>query len=667
MAKSPKLPSKGTSPDSPGPQTSGYSEEVCEDPSNAFAQSQSPETEGVCTEPIDDFRAYIADGELMGTLTIAPSLCPEDWDVLHADAAVKRAIATNFLLLDAIVLCDGTGFDACDVLFTYGQASIVAESDGVCSLAVVDLIGRHADGAFVLWGIVTPETVGLYMEATAQLVTSVHTLPAASIFAIMGGMTVEARRRNMQALADDGSLEMLILDESQAWGDYLATLNAADLASLTNLLPEQDQSTKDVENQAKKSENPERAQKALAELTALQAGDRSNPKRLSDGLVNLLVWGVGKAMNDTALGSEGIIGIHHAKNAAEALIGMPYEMYTAIVAKLVMSGGDTGDRQVESVLILKAIAARKAEYTGGKSDVERTDAHEAVTTFADDIRGSEAEQLKRDTTLRDTGDGQGLQQKWTMSCGPTSIQISHGSADPIYAKEVSDTAKHTLDYDNDVGKEQKDYLGKDGVPRQVMSRWEAFTPALTTWAGAAPANAAPAQALANEIMGGAPNAGDLATGIAWATGQGFTADDIASFKKFYPFNEPGWGNNEFATKANAEISDPANGAFDERGIPPNYVVGSAVPISTMTKGDCDVLYDALFEGKDVPMGIMWTGGGGHFMVFTDCKTTKVGGVDTRQYLLSDPWKGTSGWITEANVIAGNVNPFGTGAIDSIYL
>jgi hypothetical protein len=55
------------------------------------------------------------------------------------------------------------------------------------------------------------------------------------------------------------------------------------------------------------------------------------------------------------------------------------------------------------------------------------------------------------------------------------------------------------------------------------------------------------------------------------------------------------------------------------------------------------------------------------MVFTDCKETVVGLTKLREFLLHDPWQGTSAWITEKNVLAGNVSPYGTGAIDSLYL
>jgi hypothetical protein len=64
---------------------------------------------------------------------------------------------------------------------------------------------------------------------------------------------------------------------------------------------------------------------------------------------------------------------------------------------------------------------------------------------------------------------------------------------------------------------------------------------------------------------------------------------------------------------------------------------------------------------------MWSGGGGHFMVFVNCRKTGDEAKPVREFLLEDPWDGKAAWITEEHVLAGNINPFGTGAIDSLYL
>lgn len=196
-----------------------------------------------------------------------------------------------------------------------------------------------------------------------------------------------------------------------------------------------------------------------------------------------------------------------------------------------------------------------------------------------------------------------------MSCGPTSIQIVHGEADPVFAARVSDTAKHDEDYENDIADQQHAYLGKDVVPREVEDDWNAFTKVIVAHSAADPKDDDALGALAQWISGSAvPDAGHLADGQKWAIGAGYSANRQAEFQKYFAlFNQaPGWGNSDFAAKANGEIGAVAGGKFDERAIPPGYPDPSTMtPVSTMTTADCD----ALFRGRDVPMGIMWTGGG----------------------------------------------------------
>jgi hypothetical protein len=505
------------------------------------------------------------------------------------------------------------------------------------------------------------------------------------------GMTVEEAAKRIESLMSYGVFDWAITDgDSLEVVQILQGLSAADRRAalvkvgpkyikrlaenlpadkanlLAGLVPgeEKKPGDKPLEEQIKTTANPERAQTALTELRARQAAETRAPKRLTDGIIELMVWGVGRAMHKDATdkGKEGILGIEHASNAADALIKMPVEAYLQIIATLVMTGGDAAaDQKVESLLILKAVGARKDEFQKGDAKAQGD-----VDAFATKIRGRDAEKLKDDTTTRDHTSG-GLQQKFTMTCGPTSIQVTHGEADPIFAMQVTESAKQNLDYKSTVGTEQKDYLGATAIPRLVMDDWSKFN----TWLGGLPAaDQAKGLALSNWIAGKTFNATTKAQGVTLAIAAGYPQDRLDEFKKYYPFPEPGWQNSDFATKANAVLGGPTGGArFDERPIPPQYqnIAGKMTPISTMKQADVDKLYAALFRGKDVPMGIMWSGGGGHFMVFTDCRETVTGTTKVREYLLHDPWAGTSAWITEANVLAGNLNPYGTGAIDSLYL
>jgi hypothetical protein len=71
----------------------------------------------------------------------------------------------------------------------------------------------------------------------------------------------------------------------------------------------------------------------------------------------------------------------------------------------------------------------------------------------------------------------------------------------------------------------------------------------------------------------------------------------------------------------------------------------------------------LDQGVDVPIRVQWPGGGGHFQLCSDVQGT----APSRQFLISDPWTGQSGWVNEASIVNGNTNFFaGNGTLSHIY-
>lgn len=417
--------------------------------------------------------------------------------------------------------------------------------------------------------------------------------------------------------------------------------------------------------------NPEAAKQALNQLKAMQAADKK--KRLSNPLINLLVWGVATPMHEGSdAGKEGIIGIHHAVNAAEALIGMDGTAYSKIIVNVFKSFGsdllsdflsifskarkkkNTDNWKVESVLLLKAVAARKSQYLAKKSS-----AGKEVDKFAGDIRGMDETELKKMTSLRDHGDGQGLQQKYTMSCGPTSIQIVYGEADPVFALDVSKTAKKNLEYDNDVGKQQKELLNKaSAIPRKVKDRWTSFQSTINGLT-ISPTDLPKWQALLNYISGNPFDATKKAEGLALANGLGYTAAELTLFQQHFPFSEPGMSVADFQTATNkAKLDEVTNSSH---GL--NQFDSATNKVSDT---DLDTLWGELFKGRDIPMGVFWSGGGGHYMVFTQAKGTPPKGGSSRKFLLSDPWSGKSEWLSADDVKNGSFGSFGSGYIDDIY-
>jgi hypothetical protein len=77
----------------------------------------------------------------------------------------------------------------------------------------------------------------------------------------------------------------------------------------------------------------------------------------------------------------------------------------------------------------------------------------------------------------------------------------------------------------------------------------------------------------------------------------------------------------------------------------------------------DTMEDNLKHGVDVPIRVGWPGGGGHFELASDVK----GKPPSREFLITDPWKGHTMWVKEADIAAGNTNfSAGNGNLTHIY-
>jgi hypothetical protein len=72
----------------------------------------------------------------------------------------------------------------------------------------------------------------------------------------------------------------------------------------------------------------------------------------------------------------------------------------------------------------------------------------------------------------------------------------------------------------------------------------------------------------------------------------------------------------------------------------------------------------LKEGIDVPIAVGWPYGGGHLMLATDVRGTD----DGREFLISDPWTGHTGWIKAKDIESGSTNFFAaTGRLRELNL
>jgi len=177
------------------------------------------------------------------------------------------------------------------------------------------------------------------------------------------------------------------------------------------------------------------------------------------------------------------------------------------------------------------------------------------------------------------------------------------------------------------------------------------------------------------VAGETQDAGKAASGLALVKANvgGIDFDKrVPEWTKYYALldNAPGLGNDDFAKLAQAEIGTETGRSFNETPIAyKTKLIGGKTELRGEIKKHFKPLNKALFRGKSVPLGVMWAGGGGHFMVFTDIKTKTEGGKSVKYYLVSDPWEGHSGWMSGQELIDGKFQKIGAsqGAIDSIYL
>jgi hypothetical protein len=65
----------------------------------------------------------------------------------------------------------------------------------------------------------------------------------------------------------------------------------------------------------------------------------------------------------------------------------------------------------------------------------------------------------------------------------------------------------------------------------------------------------------------------------------------------------------------------------------------------------------------VPIRVVWNNGGAHLEVASDVR----GHSPNREFLIDDPWSGTTSWVKEAQIASGSTNfSAGTGRLSNIY-
>jgi hypothetical protein len=148
------------------------------------------------------------------------------------------------------------------------------------------------------------------------------------------------------------------------------------------------------------------------------------------------------------------------------------------------------------------------------------------------------------------------------------------------------------------------------------------------------------------------------TELAHSTNRGLVSTDQALTLMFNsgvpkPRGTPGKGMAlENALNAMASPVTDRTYSTQDVGITP---AGRTAALNQMEK--------LLDQGVDVPIRVQWPSGGGHFQLCSDVQGT----APNRQFLITDPWNGQSGWINESSIVNGNTHFFaGNGRLSHIY-
>lgn len=429
------------------------------------------------------------------------------------------------------------------------------------------------------------------------------------------------------------------------------------------------------------SPNAERAKALQKKLKSKQS---DHPERINEELVSLLVMAVAMPrdlFNDK--GQAGVIGIDHALNAVDALVLLSDSDYEKIMGLLAKSGDDWGE-VAQKATLLKALAARKKDLEKAGPQTEK--AIKQMGEFAEAIRGMDRDELLEATTVSDRGSGTGLQQRYTMSCGPTSIQIVKAEIDPIYALSLTKQADgiKSLKTGVPLADEQKKMLEKANkkkgvafprnVSMDVKKDWDKMGKAVTAHINGIKDNAEKLKA--NKAIGAVVlylqkkpyNAAQYTKGVTLLKTvlPGVDVDKrLPEWRTHYvslSSGMPGLKGADVEMLLKDQLSDTSDEEFKM--------------ITTFTKGKKKVAWKvnkhmatidkALFEGKQVPFAVLWSKGGGHVMVLVDMKGKKKGTA----YLIAEPWRGQSYWISRKDFIAGKFKNAGLssdGNVAYVYL
>jgi hypothetical protein len=420
-----------------------------------------------------------------------------------------------------------------------------------------------------------------------------------------------------------------------------------------------------VQTRVQGRENADRALRAFDQLQSRRDASATLRARLSPQAVNDLVDGVARRRTSSERGVSGVLEARHVRFALDAIDAMPATHHAALQQLLADAGGGAqasggADAGTERALIYKAVAARAPAFASG--DAQRADdALAEVQTFAEAIRGAERTLLVRLTSaldlddvntstldadhVRATGDtrvdNDGLNQRFSTSCGPTTAQILRAEADPVYALSLHTHGISAADADGAIAAEQRAVLtggGGRAVSQVSEQAWKHLRTAL------------------NDLQDeGALTAGEVSAFRSYAAGKtdvdagvSQTLELVRQRDGGHPSSTELWAMRaDGSTRGKGMSGREAFNAIAQQGTHVDYDY-QRVPRGKLAQYT-DQIAELLQDGQDVGLRVADGDETGHYMMIADVR----GDGASRRFQVGDPWSGKNAWVSEAELVDGS--------------
>lgn len=447
---------------------------------------------------------------------------------------------------------------------------------------------------------------------------------------------------------------ILSIRGQRRWDEMLAAMGPEHLPLVRSWLDADQDMDSSVDDRVEGAANSARARVALTAIDALAKDDVEG--RLEGRVRELLALGVALPRSTRSpLGSEGVLSIDSAEQAAQALLAMPVQEYLRVAMLLEVSGDES--RLQQSFLLLDAVAARAK--SGAFGDLEG---------FSDAIRGMDDAKLHDATTVQQTStrDKTAMEHKFKRGSGVAALQVAAAEADPILALQMT----------------QHDELDKDATEGHSAAQQEAAIERHTR----SEAVARKVGDARDYVLRSLRSVGCRPHEVAAVNGYlGGGAYDEASWQTAVKKLERGMGRS-FPGEQTLRLVRESAGAGVRKGLDAEQVAQESAAITgqdataDVDQGLVDSFDEAgreftqenlqewrprvesmlteargkVFRGQDVVFEVRWEYGGTHYMTFTD--------VDERggQFMVHNTSNGQTAWVSRSDIVSGRWSRVGRG-------